>query len=63
MTDFWPGQDPWNSFEQRPAWDEAGEPEHEHDADHREPEAQLAGEAPHDVVFVREAIQRVYHPW
>lgn len=62
MTDFWPGQDPWNAFEQRPAWDGAGEPESERDDEQHEPEVHLTGEAAHEVAFVQQAIQRVYHP-
>ena len=61
MTDFWPGQDPWNSFEQNPAWDGAGDPDRAHPADGGDVDAPSADSA-REVAFVQEAIQRVYHP-
>lgn len=62
MTDFWPGQDPWNAFEHRPAWDGAGEPESERDPNPRTAEPHASAEPAHEVAFVQQAIQRVYHP-
>jgi len=59
MTDFWPGQNPWNSFEQSPAWD--GEPDQAL-IDDNDVESRSSGEPAHEVAFVQEAIQRVYHP-
>lgn len=61
MTDFWPGEDPWNAFEQNPAWDGAGEPERALPADSDEPETVPTSEVSHEVTFVQQAIQRVYH--
>ncbi len=61
MTDFWPGQNPWNSFEQNPAWDSAGEPDRAL-TDDSDVESRSSGEPAHEVAFVQEAIQRVYHP-
>lgn len=60
MTDFWPGQDPFNSFEQNPGWDSAGEPDRARSDDAGAGEA--TSESPHEVAFVQAAIQRVYHP-
>ena len=62
MTDFWPGPDPWNAFEQNPAWDRAGEPEREPVSATDDTDPQPAGDAAQDETFVRDAIQRVYHP-
>ena len=60
MTDFWPGQDPFNSFENNPAWDTAGETDRARPDDAGATEA--PAEWPHEVAFVQAAIQRVYHP-
>ena len=60
MTDFWPGQDPFSSFEDNPAWDSAGEPDRARSDDAARREA--PAESPHEVAFVQAAIQRVYHP-
>ena len=60
MTDFWPGQDPFNSFEHNPAWDTAGEPDRVRSDDAGPGERKA--ESPHEVAFVQAAIQRVYHP-
>ena len=60
MTDFWPGQDPFNSFEDNPVWDSAGEPDLARSDDGAAREA--AAEAAHEVAFVQAAIQRVYRP-
>ena len=60
MTDFWPGQDPFNSFDQSPGWDSAGEPDRARSDDGGAGEA--PAESPRDVAFVQAAIQRVYHP-
>lgn len=60
MTDFWPGQDPWSSFEHNPAWDSAGEPDRARSEDGGD--SDVPAESPHDVAFVQAAIQRVYHP-
>lgn len=62
MTGFWPGEDPWKAFEHNPAWDGAGEPDAEPAADSSDPATVLTGEASHEVTFVQQAIQRVYHP-
>ena len=62
MTDFWPGQDPWNAFEQNPAWDSAGERDAEAVSDTDDTHPRPAGDATHEVTFVRDAIQRIYHP-
>ena len=60
MTDFWPGQDPFNSFEHNPAWDGAGEPDRARSDDSGA--AESPPESQHEVAFVQAAIQRVYHP-
>ena len=62
MTDFWPGQDPWSSFEQNPSWDGAGEPQHSRADQRGDYEAASSPEPAHEIVFVQQAIQRVYHP-
>jgi hypothetical protein len=62
MTDFLPGEDPWNAFEQNPAWDGAGDAERQQTDEIDEPETVLSGEVSHEVTFVQQAIQRVYHP-
>lgn len=60
MTDFWPGQDPFNSFEDNPAWDRAGEPDRARSDDGGTRD--VPAESPHEVAFVQAAIQRVYLP-
>lgn len=62
MTDFWPGQDPWNAFEQNPSWDRAGEHDRDPVSDTDDTDPQAAGDALPEETFVRDAIQRVYHP-
>ena len=60
MTDFWPGEDPFNSFDQNPVWDSAGEPDRSRSAEGAARD--VPAESPHEVAFVQAAIQRVYHP-
>ncbi|MGH7687456.1 MAG: hypothetical protein ACREN2_11660 [Candidatus Dormibacteria bacterium] len=62
MTDFWPGQDPWSAFEQNPAWDGAGEPDGDPVSDPGDTETQTPTDATRGAIFVRDAIQRIYHP-
>lgn len=61
MTDFWPGQNPWNSFDHNPAWDDATDQAHGR-TDDGDVDARSSGEPAQEVAFVQEAIQRVYHP-
>lgn len=61
MTDFWPGQNPWNSFDHNPAWDDATTDEGHARTDDSDVDAR-SSEPAHEVAFVQEAIQRVYHP-
>lgn len=62
MTGFWPGEDPWNAFEHNPAWDGAGGPDSDRAPDSCDADIARSGEASHEVTFVQQAIQRVYHP-
>ena len=61
MTDFWPGQNPWSSFDRNPAWDDAGEAVHTR-TDDGDDDARSSAEPLHEVAFVQEAIHRVYRP-
>lgn len=63
MTEFWRGEDSWNAFERQAGWDSPHDAEPERDCDAREVETHgTRPDAAHEVAFVQQAIQRVYHP-